>query len=132
MVPPLFLIGIAGISLVAIFGSLSPSASMIGILQILPAPVVSVAYAGEINQISSLVGEFLELRENLNSDNAKEISEKLDQKINNLGIVRMFCNEKISTLDLAFKKNPYSELQQICPELNNLSLSKAAQLFRQI
>ena len=105
---------------------------MLGIVQTLPAPLVTVAYAGEINQISSLVDEFIELRENRNSKNADKMAEKLDKKINNLQLVKMFCNEEISTLDLVFEKNPYKKLQKICPELKNLSMSKAAQLFSQI
>jgi len=51
---------------------------------------------------------------------------------NNLQLVKMFCNEEISTLELVFENNPYKKLQQICPELKNLSLPKAAQLFSQI
>ena len=120
------------IVLVGVFGGLMPSGNMLGIVQSLPAPLVTVAYAGELNQLSSLVDEFLELRENRNSDNAQEMAEKLDKKINNLQLVKMFCNEEISTLELVFEHNPYKKLQQICPELKNMSLSKAAQLFSQI
>jgi len=132
MVSRLVLLVIVAVGLVAIFGGLIPNASMMGLMQILPAPVLTVAYAGEINQLTSLVDEFLELRENRNSDNAKELAKNLDEKINNLQLVKMYCNEKISSLELAFMKNPYNKLQKICPELKNLSLSKAAQIFRQI
>jgi len=132
MVLRLVLLVIVAVGLVAIFGVLIPNASMMGLMQILPAPVLTVAYAGEINQLSSLVEEFLELRENRNSDNAKELAKNLDEKINNLQLVKMYCNEEISSLELAFMKNPYNKLQKICPELKNLSLSKAAQIFRQI
>ena len=132
MVMRLVLLVIMAVGLVAIFGGLIPNASMMGLMQILPAPVLTVAYAGEINQLSSLVEEFLELRENRNSDNAKELAKNLDEKINNLQLVKMYCNEEISSLELAFMKNPYNKLQKICPELKNLSLSKAAQIFRQI
>lgn len=132
MVLRLVLLVVIVIGLVGIFGGLIPSANMMGLLQNLPAPVLTVAYAGEINQISSLVEEFLELRNNRNTDNAKELAENLDKKINNLQLVKMYCNEKISTLDLVFMENPYNKLQKICPELKKLSFSKAAQLFRQI
>ena len=132
MVLRLVLLVVIVIGLVGIFGGLIPSANMMGLLQNLPAPVLTVVYAGEINQISSLVEEFLELRNNRNTDNAKELAENLDKKINNLQIVKMYCNEEISTLDLAFIENPYNKLQKICPELKKLSFSKAAQLFRQI
>ncbi len=132
MVMRLVLLVIVVVAFGAIFGGLIPNASMMGLMQILPAPVLTVAYAGEINQLTSLVDEFLELRENRNSDNAKELAENLDEKINNLQLVKMYCNEEISSLELAFMKNPYNKLQKICPELKNVSLLKAAQIFKQI
>ena len=132
MVLRLVLLVVIVIGIGGIFGGLIPSSNMMGLLQNLPAPVLTVAYAGEINQISSLVEEFLELRKNRNADNAQELAENLDKKINNLQLVKMYCNEEISTLDLVFMENPYNKLQKICPELKNFSFSKAAQLFRQI
>ena len=120
------------VGLVAVFGGLIPSGNMLDIVQTLPVPLLTVAYAGEINQLSPLLDEFLELRENRDSNNAEEMANKLDKKINNLQLVKMFCNEEISTLELVFEHNPYKKLQQICPELKNLSLPKAAQLFSQI
>jgi hypothetical protein len=128
----LILLVIVVVGIVAIFGGLIPNASMIGLFQTLPAPILTVAYAGEINQFSSLVEEFLDLRQNRDSAKAQEMAENLDAKINNLQLVKTFCNEEISTMELAFMKNPYNKLQKICPELKNVSLSKAAQLFRQI
>ena len=128
----LVLLAIVVVGLVAIFGGLIPNGSMMGLFQTLPAPVLTVAYAGEINQLSSLAEEFLDLRENRNSANAQKMADKLDVKINNLQLVKTFCNEEISTMELAFMKNPYNKLQKICPELKNVSLQKAAQLFRQI
>ncbi|MGQ0791633.1 MAG: hypothetical protein ACT4NJ_05330 [Nitrosopumilaceae archaeon] len=132
MVLRLVLLAVFVVGLVGILGSLVPSATMMGIFQYLPTTVVSVAYAGEINEIKSLVDDFIELRNNRNSDDAKELAEKLDQRINNLGLVKQYCNEKISSLKLAFEKNPYDKLQQSCPSLKDLSLTKAAQLFGQI
>jgi len=131
MVLRLILLVVVVIGLVVIFGGLIPNASM-GLFQSLPVPILTVAYAGEINQLSPLVEEFLELRQHRNSANAQEMAEKLDEKINNLQLVKLFCNEEISTLELVFMKNPYNKLQNICPELKNVSLSKAAGLFRQI
>lgn len=132
MVMRLVLLVIVVIGLVGIFGGMVPSANMIGLFQTLPTQVLTVAYAGEINQISSLLEEFLELKQSRNSDNAEKLAENLDQKINNLQLVKMYCKEEISSLDLAFMENPYAKLQQICPELKNLSFSKVTQLFRQI
>jgi len=132
MVLRLVFLVIVVIGLVAIFGGLIPNASMMGLLQTLPTPILTVAYAGEINQLSSLVEEFMELRQNRNSANAQVMAENLDRKINNLQLVKTYCNEEISTLELVFMKNPYNKLQKICPELKNVSLLKAAQIFRQI
>jgi len=132
MVLRLVLLVTVVIVLVGVFGGLIPSGNMLDIVQTLPAPLITIAYAGEINQLSTLVDEFLELRHNRNSDNAEEMAEKLDEKINNLQLVKIFCNEEISTLELVFEHNPYKKLQQICPELKNVSLPKAAQLFSQI
>ncbi len=132
MVLRLVMIVIVAVGLVVIFGGLIPNASMMGLFQTVPAPILTVAYAGEINQISSLVEEFLELREKRDSSKAQEMADKLDAKINNLQLVKMFCEEEISTLELVFLKNPYAKLQKICPELKNVSLQKAAQLFGQL
>lgn len=132
MVLRLVLLLVVVFGIIGILGSLVPSATMIGLFQSLPTTVVSVAYAGEINEIKSLVDDFIKLRNNRNSDNAIVMAEKLDQRINNLGLVKQYCKEKISSLKLAFEKNPYNKLQQICPSLKDLSLANAAQLFRQI
>ena len=132
MVLRLVLLAVFVVGLVGILGSLVPSATMMGIFQYLPTTVVSVAYAGEINEIRSLVDDFIELRNNRNSDDAKELAEKLDQRINSLELVKIYCGEKISSLKLAFEKNPYDKLQQSCPSLKDLPLTKAAQLFGQI
>ena len=119
------------VGLVGILGSLVPSGTM-GIFQSIPVTVASVAYAGEINEIKSLVDQFIELRNNRHSDAADEMAQKLDQRINSLGLVKQYCKEKISSLQLAFEKNPYDKLQKICPTLKNLSISSAANLFGQI
>ena len=132
MVLRLVLLVVVVVGLVGILGSLVPSATMMGIFQYLPTTVVSVAYAGEINEIRSLVGDFIELRNNRNSDDANELAEKLDKRINSLELVKIYCDEKISSLKLAFEKNPYDKLQQSCPSLKDLSLTKAAELFGQI
>ena len=63
---------------------------------------------------------------------AKLKATELDDRINSLEIVKNFCNQKISTLDLALENDPYGKLQQICPVLKNLQFSKAAQLFSKL
>ena len=131
MVLRLALLVIVVVGIVAIIGSLTPTATM-GVFQSLPATVVSFAYAGEINEIKSLVDDFIKLKNNRNSDNAEIMAEKLDQRINKLELVKQYCKEKISSLELAFEKNPYTKLQQICPALKDLSLTSAANLFGKI
>lgn len=95
MVLRLVLLVVVVIGIVGILGSLVPSATMMGIFQYLPTTVVSVAYAGEINDIKSLVDDFIKLRNNRNSDDAKYLAEKLDQRINSLELVKLYCKEKI-------------------------------------
>ena len=131
MVIRLVLPAVVIVGLVGILGSLVPSGTM-GIFQSIPVTVASVAYAGEINEIKSLVDDFIKLRNNRHSDAADEMAQKLDQRINSLGLVKQYCKEKISSLQLAFEKNPYDKLQKICPTLKNLSISSAANLFGQI
>jgi hypothetical protein len=131
MVLRVILLVVVMVGIVGILGSFVPSATM-GLFQSLPTTVVSFAYAGEINEIKSLVDDFIKLRNNRNSESATEMAEKLDQRINKLGLVKQYCKEKISSLKLAFEDNPYNKLQKICPSLKDLSLSRAAQFFRQI
>ena len=126
------LLAVVVVAIVGILASFSSSATMAGIFQHIPAPILTVAYAGEISQLSSLVDDFIELRNNRSSDNAKELADDLDLRINNLGIVKVYCDKEISTLELAFEKNPYKKLQKYCPALKDLSLKKAAQLYSQI
>ena len=128
----LILLVVVVLAITGILTSLSSSANMMELLQHVPKPILTVAYAGEINEISKLVEDFIDLRKNRHSDNAIELANDLDQKINALGIVKSFCNEEISSFELAFEKNPYKKLQNICPALKDISLSKAAQLYGQI
>ena len=120
------------IALVGIFGNLSSEGNLATTFENIQTSVTTVAYAGEFDQIKTAVNEFMYLRTILGTDNAKVFAEKLDEKLNNLELVKIYCSEEISTLDLASERNPYKKIQQICPKLNDVSLSKAAQLFRLI
>jgi len=120
------------IAIFGIFGNFSPIAVMTGSAQSLYASVTTAALAGELIEIRDIVNGFLVLREIRYSEEAEILAMELDQKINNLQLVKMHCNEEIITLDLAYEKNPYEKIQQLCPSLKNLSLTKAAQLFRLI
>ena len=128
----LILLVVVVLALAGIFASLSSPGDMMGMLQHVPKPILTIAYAGEINEINSIVDDFIELRKNRNTEKAIELANDLDQRINDLGIVKSYCNEEISSLELAFEKNPYKKLQKICPALKDISLSKAAQLYGQI
>ena len=120
------------VAIIGVVGNISPIGIMSGSAQSLYASVTTATFTGELSEISELVDDFLILREIRYTDDAETFAEKLDQRINNLELVKMHCAQKISTLDLAYEKNPYKKLQQLCPTLEDLSLSKAAQLFRLI
>jgi hypothetical protein len=132
MVLKLVIFLIIGLVLIGIFGNFSPVATMTGSVQSLYTSVTTAALAGELTEIRNVINEFLVLRQIRSSDEGELLAEELDHRINNLQLVKMHCNEKISTLDLAYEKNPYEKIQQLCPTLKNLSFSKAAQLFRLI
>jgi len=120
------------VAIIGVVGNMSPIGIMSGSAQSLYASVTTATFTGELSEIRDLVDDFLILREIRYSDDAETFAEKLDQRINNLELVKMHCAQKISTLDLAYEKNPYKKLQQLCPTLEDLSLTKAAQLFRLI
>ena len=119
-------IGIAGI-----FGNYIQNAEMTSVVDLLQGSFGIVSNPDELNDIRSAVKDFAELRQHRNSDDAKIKAAELDQRLNNLELVRTYCKQSISTLDLAFESAPYEKLQQMCPILKNLSFSRATQLFLQ-
>ena len=119
---------VAGIAIIA---NLSLD-SELNDIQNLQTTVATVAYAGEFNEIKKSVDEFLVLRSMRGTDDGRILAERLDERINNLQLVKMYCIEEISTHDLAFEKNPYQKLQQLCPKLTSVSFSKAIDLFSMI
>lgn len=42
---------------------------------------------------------------------SEKFAEKLDERVNNLGLVKMYCPQGISTLELTFEQNPYEKVQ---------------------
>jgi len=96
------------------------------------ASMATVAYAGELEQIKISVDEFIHLRTIRGTDEGKALAEKIDDRLNNLELVKMYCDEEISTLKLVNENDPYEKIQEICPKLKEISISKAAQLFRLI
>jgi hypothetical protein len=128
----LFLIGIVVIAFIGILGNFSPQAIMTNALQNIQTSVVTAAFTGEFNEIEDIVNEFLVLREIRNSEDAQIKAAQLDEQINNLELVKSYCEEKISTLELSRESDPYERLQELCPALKSISLPKAMELFRQI
>ncbi len=130
MVMRIVLIAIIIIAAVGVYGNMSPQGNMA--LQNIQTSMTTIAYAGEFDAIKTSVDEFLYLRTIYGTEEGNALAEKLDERLNNLQLVQMYCNEKISTLELVKERNPYYKLQEMCPKLESLSLSKAAHLFRLI
>ena len=101
-------------------------------VQNLKSSVEMIAYADELDEISKVVDEFLVLRTIRGTEDGKELATKIDERINNLDLVKMYCNQRISTLKLAYENDPYEKLQQLCPSLKSISFAKAVELFRLI
>jgi len=126
------LVIIAIVAFFAMFGNITSQGAMSNAMQNIQASVATIAYSGEYAQIQQLVKDFLYLREIRTFDESKDYADKLDEKINNLGLVKLYCTQRISTLELAFEQNPYEKVQQICPTLKNVSFVNAIELFRLI
>ena len=101
-------------------------------VQNLKSSIEMVAYADELDEISKVVDEFLVLRTIRETEEGKELATKIDERINNLDLVKIYCNQRISTLELAYENDPYEKLQQMCPSLKSISFAKAVELFKLI
>ena len=116
------------VALIGVFGNLTSQGGLNSAVQGIQASVVTAAYGGEIEQIRDIVNDFMRLRE-MSAADAQEFSLQLDERINNLQLVKIYCDSEISSLDLLSYRNPYDRLQEICPTLEDVSFGKAAQLF---
>ncbi len=132
MVMKLVVIALVAIALIGIFGNMSSQGNLGQTLQNIQVSMTTVAYAGEFDEIKIAVNEFMQLRTIRGTDEGKILAEKIDDRLNNLELVKIYCNQEIFTLELANERNPYKKIQEICPKLDELSLSKAAQFFRLI
>lgn len=132
MVMRLVVIALVAIALIGIFGNMSSQGNLGATFQNIQVSMTTVAYAGELDEIKTAVNEFMYLRTIRGTDDGKILAEKIDDRLNNLELVKIYCNQEISTLELVYEKNPYKKIQEICPKLEELSLSKAAQFFRLI
>ena len=119
-------------ALFVIFTNMAPQADMNVAIQRLQKSVTTVAYAGEFEQIRTAVDEFMVLRTIRGTPDGDVLADKLDQKINNLQLVKVYCTQDISTMELAHENNPYKKLQEICPALNDVSFTRAVNLFELI
>jgi len=106
--------------------------TMTSTVQNIKSSIEMIAYTDELDEISKVVDEFLVLRTIRGTEDGKELATKIDERINNLDLVKMYCSQRISTLELAYEIDPYQKLQQLCPSLKNIPFSKAVELFRLI
>jgi len=132
MVMKIILIVIIVVAAIGIYGNMSPQGNMAATFENMQTSMTTMVYAGEFDDIKKSLDEFLYLRTIRGTDDGKLLAEKIDQRLNNLELVKIYCDEEISTLELVNERNPYERLQEICPKLESLSISKAAQLFRLI
>src|SRR3972149_8537151 len=117
---------------VGIANTFLPQGTMTSTVQYLKSSIEMIAYADELNEIPNVVDEFLVLRTIKETEDGKELAAKIDERINNLDLVKMYCSQRISTLELAYENDPYEKLQQLCPSLKSISFAKAAELFKLI
>ena len=130
MKPVLFLL--VGVALIALLVNLSPDGDLNSTFQSVQTSVTTIAYAGEINEIEKAVKDFLVLRTIHDKEEKQLFASKLDERLNKLQLVKMYCDKEISTLELVNDRNPYTKLQEICPAMKHVSFSKATELFRQL
>ncbi len=128
MVPRIVIfVAIAAVLYVVVTGF--DQGAMTSTVQNVSSSVLMIAYTHELDQIPKVVDEFMVLREIKNTQDGRELAAKLDEKINNLGLVKAYCSERISTMELAYENDPYKKLQQLCHSLQNVSFAKAVELF---
>jgi len=132
MVVKIVLFLIIGFAVFGIANTFLPQGTMTLTVQNLKSSIEMIAYADELDEISKVVDEFLVLRTIKETEDGKELAAKIDERINNLDLVKMYCNQRISTLELAYENDPYEKLQQLCPSLKSVSFTKAVELFRLI
>ena len=101
----ILLLIIIAVLITAYLNSFTTQAQLGSIIETLHTSSAFIPYVGELSEIRVLVNDFLELRKSPNSPDTKIKAAELDSKINNLDIVRKYCNQKISTLELAFEND---------------------------
>ena len=124
MVKPLWVI-VGTVVMVVTITTVLSSAEMSDSVQSLQFSMVILAYSGEVNEIRIAVNDFMKIRQDPYSEDSKIKARELDQKLNDLELVKTNCKNKISTIELAILDNPYRKLQENCPILKKVSFSKA-------
>jgi hypothetical protein len=129
MIGRIIFFAIVGLVIIWAAGLFEPQAQMESVFENIPISVTTLAYAGEFGEIRSIAYDFIKLRSEPRTESAKLMASQLDERINGLELVKIYCNEKISSLKLASERDPYYSLQQLCPVLKKISFAKAVQLF---
>jgi hypothetical protein len=132
MIPRIVLLGVIAFAAFGIADAFLYKGTVASTVQSVKSSIEMIAYTDEIGEIPNVVDEFLYLRTIRGTEDGNELAAKMDEKINNLDLVKTYCNQRISTMELAYESDPYEKLQQLCPSLNGVSFSKAAELFRLI
>ena len=118
--------------LFVIVTNILPQADMNNAIQRFQTSVTTVAYAGELDEIRKAVDEFMVLRTIHGTEEGNILAAKLDERINSLQLVKTYCTQEISSMELVHQNNPYNKLQEICPTLKDVSFARAIQLFELI
>ena len=130
MKPVIFLL--VGAALVALIVNLSSDGDLNSTIQGVQTSVTTIAYAGEFKEIEKAVEDFMKLRTMHDKEEKILFASKIDERINKLQLVKMYCDREISTLELVNDRSPYTKLQEMCPAIKSISFSKAVELFRQL
>ena len=131
LIIPVFSV-IANRILFVIVTNILPQADMNSAIQRFQTSVTTVAYVGEFDEIRKIVDEFMVLRTIYGTEEGNILAAKLDERINNLQLVKTYCTQEISSMELVHQNNPYNKLQEICPTLKDVSFARAIQLFELI
>ena len=132
MVLRIILFLIIAITIFGIVDTFLYQGTMASTVQNLRSSIEMIAYTDELDEISKVVNEFLVLKTIRETEDGKELATKIDERINNLDLVKIYCKQRISTLELAYEQDPYEKLQQLCPSLKSISFAKVVELFRLI
>jgi len=91
-------------ALVALFVNISPDGDLNSTIQSVQTSVTTIAYAGEISEIQKAVEEFFILRTIHDKEERQLFASKIDERLNKLQLVKIYCDKEISTLELVNEK----------------------------